>query len=82
MWFKLGQADLLRGLVNWRLCHLIGLSEIRRRYARSTLGQFWLTISTAIMVVALGIVWSTLWKLPIASFMPYIAISLIVWTMI
>ena len=82
MWFKLGQADLLRGIVNWRLCHLMGLGEIRRRYARSILGQFWLTISMAVMIVALGIVWSSLWKIPVASFMPYIATSLIVWTMI
>jgi len=80
--FMLGMADLMSGIGNWRLCHLMGLGEIRRRYARSRIGQFWLTISTAIVVTALGLVWSTLWKQPVAGLMPFVAISLTVWTMI
>jgi lipopolysaccharide transport system permease protein len=80
--FMLGVADLVRGVDNWRLSHLMGLGEIRRRYARSKIGQFWLTISTGIMVAALGLVWSTLWHVPIADLVPFVAISLVVWTMI
>jgi ABC-type polysaccharide/polyol phosphate export permease len=75
-------ADLLKGIDNWRVSHLIGLGEIRRRYARSKIGQFWLTISTAIMVAALGLVWSTLWMMPVADVLPFFAISLIVWATI
>jgi len=78
----LGIADLQKGIDNWRLSHLMGLSEIRRRYARSRIGQFWLTISTGIVVATLGLVWSTLWKVPIADLLPFVAVSLIVWTMI
>lgn len=80
--FILGITDLLRGVDNWRLSHLMGLGEIRRRYARSRIGQFWLTISMGIMVAALGLVWSTLWHLPVADLVPFVAVSLIVWTMI
>jgi ABC-type polysaccharide/polyol phosphate export permease len=80
--FMLGIADLLRGIGNWRFCHLMGHGEIRRRYARSRIGQFWLTISTGIVVAALGLVWSTLWKQALADLVPFVAISLIVWTMI
>ena len=78
----LGIADLLKGIENWRLSHLMGLGEIRRRYARSRIGQFWLTISTGIVVATLGLVWSALWKVPIADLLPFVAISLTVWTMI
>ncbi len=80
--FSLAIADLLSGVDNWRLSHLMGLGEIRRRYARSRIGQFWLTISTGIMVAILGLVWSTLWHVPVADLVPFVAISLIVWTMI
>src|SRR5215472_1091450 len=80
--FMLGTADLLSGIDNWRLSHLMGLGEIRRRYVRSRIGQFWLTISTGIVVATLGLVWSTLWKLPVADLLPFVAVSLIVWTMI
>ncbi len=78
----LGIADLVRGVDNWRLSHLMGLGEIRRRYARSRIGQFWLTISTGLMVATLGLVWSTLWKQPVADLLPFVAVSLIVWTII
>ncbi len=60
----------------------MGLNEVRRRYARSRLGQLWLTLSTGIMVVTLGVVWSTLWKVPVADLLPFIAISLVLWTFI
>ena len=53
-----GACDIAEGLRNWRIWHLMGTSELRRRYARSRLGQFWLTLSTAITVVTLGAVWS------------------------
>src|SRR5258708_34953300 len=78
----LGIADLLKGIDNWRVSHLMGLGEIRRCYARSRIGQFWLTISTGIMVATLGLVWSTLWKVPVADLVPFVAISLTVWTAI
>jgi ABC-type polysaccharide/polyol phosphate export permease len=80
--FMLGIADLLSGVDHWRLSHLMGLGEIRRRYARSRIGQFWLTISTGIMVAALGLVWSTLWGIPVANLVPFVAVSLVVWTII
>src|SRR5215467_1441526 len=80
--FILGIADLLQGIDNWRLSHLMGLGEIRRRYVRSRIGQFWLTISTGIVVTTLGLVWSTLWNMPVADLLPFVATSLIVWTLI
>src|SRR5215470_7890753 len=80
--FMLGIADLVSGIDNWRLSHLMGLGEIRRRYARSRIGQFWLTISMGIMIAALGFVWSMLWKTPVADLMPFVAVSLTIWTAI
>ena len=81
-WLALGYADLARGIRDWRVSHLMGLNEIRRRYARSKIGQFWVTISTGIMVAALGLVWSALWRTPIDELLPFISISLILWGLI
>ena len=78
----MGVADLAKGIDNWRVSYLMGLNEVRKRYARSKIGQFWVTISTSIMVISLGVVWSMLWKVEIGQLLPYIAISMIVWTMI
>ena len=81
-WLALGYADLAGGIRDWRVSHLMGLNEICRRYARSKIGQFWVTISTAIMVAALGLVWSTLWRTPVGELLPFISISLILWGLI
>jgi lipopolysaccharide transport system permease protein len=81
-WFAIGAMELAQGAEYWRVSHLMGLNEIRRRYARSWIGQFWLTILTGIMVATLGIVWATLWNVNVADLLPFIAISLILWTMI
>lgn len=78
----IGVADLRAGLTNWRVSYLMGSGEIRRRYSRSRLGQFWMTISTGVMVAAVGVVWSVLWKVRLGELMPFIAISQILWTLI
>jgi homopolymeric O-antigen transport system permease protein len=77
-----GWRDIHEGIENWRIWHLMGSAELRRRYARSRLGQFWLTLSTGILIGALGLVWSVLWKMPMSEMMPYFAASMIIWTMI
>src|SRR5262245_55155529 len=82
LWLGLGMWEMVEGIGNWRVSHLMGLNEIRRRYARSKIGQFWVTISTGIMVASLGLVWSVLWKVPAGELIPFMSISLILWGLI
>jgi ABC-type polysaccharide/polyol phosphate export permease len=77
--FRAGLADLDEGLRKWRLWHLIGAGELRRKYARSRLGQFWLTLSTAFSIAVMAFVWSILFKVPLADMLPHLAVSIIVW---
>ena len=74
-----GIAELLEGLRHWRLCHMMGLAEIRRRYARSRVGQFWFTISTGVLVLGLGVVWAALWRTQVSDLLPFLATSLVLW---
>lgn len=80
--YKEGMQDFLAGAKDWRIAHLLGYSLLRQRYSRSRLGQLWLSLSTAITVIAFGLVWSILWNQPIKVFLPYIAITHIVWGLI
>jgi ABC-type polysaccharide/polyol phosphate export permease len=63
----------------WRMTHLIGSAELRRRYARSRLGQLWLTLSTAIFIIALGTFWSQVVKVPLETMVPHLGIGQILW---
>ena len=53
-------ADIAGGARLWRLALALGWLDIRLRYRGSMLGPFWLTISTGVMVGALGLLYSTL----------------------
>jgi lipopolysaccharide transport system permease protein len=74
-----GFDELARGMRQWRVWHLLGIWDLRHRYARSKLGQLWMVLSTAIMILALGIVWSLLWNQAIGELMPFIGVGLIIW---
>ena len=79
---KMGALDVIEGIKSWRIWHVIGSAELRQRYARSRLGQFWVTLSTGILIGSLGLVWSVLWRIPAAEMMPYIAVSMVIWAFI
>jgi lipopolysaccharide transport system permease protein len=74
-----GVEELWGGIRYWRVSHLLGVRDLRHRYARSKLGQLWLTLSTAFMIAAMGAVWSLLWHQPIRELMPFFGVGLIMW---
>ncbi len=74
--------DLREGFLRWRLAWVLARSDITHRYRGSVLGPLWMTFSTAIMLLCLGLLYSKLFKLEIAVYLPWLAVSLIVWTVI
>lgn len=60
----------------------LGWHDIRQRYRRSVLGPFWLTISTAVLIGGLGLMYSEIFHLQIAEYLPYLSVGLIVWNFI
>lgn len=75
----LAVADMSLGLRLWRLCWTLGWLDIRLRYRGSVLGPFWLTLSTAIMVGSLGVLYSTLFRMNLHEYLPFLALSLVLW---
>lgn len=74
-----GTRDMIEGMANWRLWSMLGWNDIRQRYRRSAFGPFWITISMAIFVLLLGVIYSKLFHQELAVFLPYIAMGLITW---
>jgi lipopolysaccharide transport system permease protein len=75
-------ADLATGVRHWRLPAALARLDIRNRYRGSVLGPFWLSLSTAVMVGSLGLLYSALFRLELADYLPFLAVSLIVWNLI
>ena len=74
--------DLSGGFARWRLAVALARLDIRNRYRGSVLGPFWMTASTAVMVAGIGLLYSTLFKMSLAEYLPWIAVSLVIWNMI
>jgi len=63
----------------WRLCLKLAWLDIKLRYRGSILGPFWLTASTAVMIGAMSVLYTTLFKTDITAYMPFLSLSLVLW---
>jgi lipopolysaccharide transport system permease protein len=77
-----GFSDVVAGFKAWRLWTMLGWNDIVQRYRRSALGPFWITLSMAIFIVLLGVIYSRIFKLDIAIYLPYVAMGIIVWAFV
>jgi lipopolysaccharide transport system permease protein len=71
--------DVTGGLRLWRLAGTLGWLDIRLRYRGSLLGPLWLTLSTAVMVAALGVLYAALFNMNLHDYLPYLALSQVLW---
>lgn len=76
---QLSLGDIVDSLKNWRLWTTLGWHDIRLRYRRSMLGPLWITISMAVMIYTLGMVYSYLFKADIQSYFPHLACGILIW---
>jgi lipopolysaccharide transport system permease protein len=44
------------------------------------IGPFWLSLSTAIMVAAMGVIYGNLFKIDMQDYLPFLAVSQVLWT--
>ncbi|MDB5642997.1 MAG: sugar transporter permease [Hyphomicrobiales bacterium] len=80
--FQKTMTDIRTGLLNYPLWNALAWQDIKQRYRRSTLGPLWMTISTAIMVGALGFVYSSIFGQVLSEYIPYVGIGLVIWSFI
>ena len=77
-----GLADIVAALKSYRLVALLSWQDMRQRYRRSILGPFWLTVSTAVMIGSIALVFGQIFSSGMAEFLPSLTIGLILWTFI
>jgi ABC-type polysaccharide/polyol phosphate export permease len=75
-------TDLLETFHKFSLIAYFAWSDIRARYKRSLLGPLWIVLGTAVAVLGLGFLWSTLLKIDRSTFIPSITLGLVIWQFI
>ena len=76
------RRDLVDGFARRELWLHLGWQDIKQRYRRSVLGPFWITIATGVTAIAMGLLYSKLFKLPLEEHLPYVTLGLIIWNLI
>ncbi len=74
--------DLAEGFSRRWMWTALAVQDIKLRYRGSVLGPFWLTISTLVMVIAMGFIYAHLFHTEPRSYIPYLSLGLIVWQLI
>ena len=71
--------DLASGFSEWWIWGRLGVQDIRVRYRGSVLGPFWITLSLALTVGTLGILFSRLNHMEIGQFLPFLCLGYLGW---
>lgn len=61
---------------------LLAWFDIKQAYRRSVLGPFWITISNAVLIIALVVLWINVFNIPLVELLPFFAIGHIIWVFI
>ncbi|WP_247644599.1 ABC transporter permease [Xylella fastidiosa] len=72
-------SDIAAAVRKYRLVGMLGWQDVRQRYQRSVLGPFWLTISMAVMIATMGLVFGQILNLPFSDFLPFLTAGIIIW---
>ena len=76
---RLAVCDVQEGVRLLPLAWTLGWLDIRLRYRGSMLGPLWLTLSTGIMVGALGFLYARIFHTDVQSYLPFLALSIVLW---
>jgi lipopolysaccharide transport system permease protein len=77
--WQIALRDVRESLGLYRLAFALGWLDIKLRYRGSVLGPFWLTLSTGIMVLSMGVLYAELFHMQVKQYLPYLALSLVLW---
>ncbi|MBB6252822.1 ABC transporter permease [Nitrospirillum iridis] len=79
---SLALQDLGSGLSKHWLWRAMAMQDIVLRYRGSVLGPLWLTLSAAIMIAAMGLIYSQLFNIDPIRYVPFLAVGLLTWQFI
>lgn len=80
--YSLALRDIVQGVASFHIWGRLGWHDVKQRYRRSMLGPLWLTLSNAIFVGAIGLLYSRFFNLQVSEFLPFVAVGYILWILI
>jgi ABC-type polysaccharide/polyol phosphate export permease len=75
-------ADLGAGIGRHWFWTALAWNDVKKRFAGSLLGSFWITINLALMVTALALVFAHPLRASLPQYIPYLTVGLVLWQFI
>jgi lipopolysaccharide transport system permease protein len=72
-------SDWWSGTRNAELWWTLAWYDVVLRYRRSMLGPLWMTISMGLMLLGMGPLYSSLFRVPLSNFFPHLTLGIIFW---
>lgn len=63
----------------WRIGTHLGYQDVKQINRRSKLGQWWITLGTALLIGTMGAVFGLIFKIELHTYLPYLACGLVFW---
>lgn len=79
---KLCLQDISEGLFGSFVWFYMAWQDIKQRYRRSTIGPLWITISTGVMLSAMGPLYGKLFNQEVGPYFQHVTVSFVVWMLI
>lgn len=79
---RLAFADVVEGVRRHEIWSTLAWQDIRKRYQRSILGPFWITLTMLVMIGGMGPIYAILFRVDVHEFLPYLALGIITWGLI
>jgi ABC-type polysaccharide/polyol phosphate export permease len=76
---RIAWVDVVAGLQARDIWGRLGWRDTKRRYRRTVFGPLWTTVSLALIVASLGLVWSNLWHKDPKVYLPYLTSGMLCW---
>lgn len=67
--------DIRASMLHWRFWFHLGLEDILKQYRRSFLGPVWISLNTAVFIVAFGLVGSQIFRIELKDYIVYFCLG-------
>ena len=74
--------DFAQAIKSWRLWSRFARHDLMLRYRRSWVGPLWIVLTASVFVLALTVVYGTLFKVDIGDYLPFVAVGIALWSFI
>ena len=74
--------DFAEAIARFPLSLSLAFQDILTRYRGSVLGPWWITLTSGVLILGIGVSYTYLFRVPVETLLPYVAVGIVIWNYI